>query len=298
MANNNPTVKLTWSSGGSATYTKVEEGSGWKITVTAVPNSGRMVSFIRQTCDRGNDRTVKYNYEGTITFVSAGHSDCSEITIYVSFVSHSDVQCEYEYWAEVDPPEAGTPRPLELESKIIWVTPGGSASMSFGLSQNAGWENYEIERRSSDGAYDVIEYDPPRTGASLSNSATVKDGCDPDWPLYHWFYYKYKCRRRTFTVTFDPNGGSVDPTSKTVTYGLPYGDLPVPTKNGHGSPEPGLLLYDGRLHFDGWYTSRTGGEPVTKDSPYLKTANQTLYAHWSDSTGPLIHGSGGSLLYA
>lgn len=37
----------------------------------------------------------------------------------------------------------------------------------------------------------------------------------------------------TYTVTFNPNGGSVSPTTKTVTYDSAYGDLPTPTKTGH-----------------------------------------------------------------
>ena len=36
----------------------------------------------------------------------------------------------------------------------------------------------------------------------------------------------------TYTVTFNPNGGSVSPTTKTVTYDSAYGTLPTPTKTG------------------------------------------------------------------
>ena len=37
----------------------------------------------------------------------------------------------------------------------------------------------------------------------------------------------------TYTVTFDPNGGTVSPTSKTVAYGEKYDTLPIPTKSGY-----------------------------------------------------------------
>ena len=43
----------------------------------------------------------------------------------------------------------------------------------------------------------------------------------------------------TPTVTFDANGGTVDPTSKQVTYSYAYGELPTPTRDGY--------------EFDGWY---------------------------------------------
>lgn len=74
----------------------------------------------------------------------------------------------------------------------------------------------------------------------------------------------------TYTVTFDPNGGSVSSNSKTVTYGSNYGTLPTPTRNGYT--------------FDGWYTSATGGNLVTSNVTVRLTGNQTLYAHWTKNT--------------
>ena len=43
----------------------------------------------------------------------------------------------------------------------------------------------------------------------------------------------------TYSVTFNPNGGSVSTTTKNVTYGSTYGDLPTPTRTGYT--------------FNGWY---------------------------------------------
>ena len=70
-----------------------------------------------------------------------------------------------------------------------------------------------------------------------------------------------------YTVTLNANGGSVSPDSVTVTYGGKYGELPTPTRTGYT--------------FDGWFTAKTGGTQVTKDSVVSLTANQTLYAHWT-----------------
>ena len=72
---------------------------------------------------------------------------------------------------------------------------------------------------------------------------------------------------QTYTITFNANGGNVSPTSKSVTAGATYGDLPTPTWDGH--------------KFDGWYTAASGGSQVTKDTKVTTTANQTLYAHWT-----------------
>ena len=76
-----------------------------------------------------------------------------------------------------------------------------------------------------------------------------------------------KWKLNTYTVTFDPNGGSVDPTSKTVTFGEPYGELPVPTRKGY--------------NFAGWYTEAEEGTVVTADTTVTATTDHTLYAHWT-----------------
>ena len=70
----------------------------------------------------------------------------------------------------------------------------------------------------------------------------------------------------TYTVTFNATGGSVSPTSKSVTYDSTYETLPTPTKEGY--------------EFLGWYTAETGGSQITSSTTVKITANQTLYAHW------------------
>jgi len=71
----------------------------------------------------------------------------------------------------------------------------------------------------------------------------------------------------SYTVTFDPQGGAVSPTSKTVTYDTLYGELPLPTRLG--------------FVFAGWFTA--GGTPVTANTQVAITANQTLFAKWADN---------------
>ncbi|MCD8026381.1 MAG: InlB B-repeat-containing protein [Clostridiales bacterium] len=69
------------------------------------------------------------------------------------------------------------------------------------------------------------------------------------------------------TATFDANGGSVSPASKTVLSGELYGSLPTPTR-------------EGAYAFDGWYTAASGGTLVTAETEVTATSNHTLYAHW------------------
>ncbi len=73
-------------------------------------------------------------------------------------------------------------------------------------------------------------------------------------------------------VTFDAQGGAVSPTSKEVTVGSTYGELPVPTK----------IEYT----FLGWFTEKTGGTKVTSTTKVTNTKSHTLYAQWEEFVGP------------
>ena len=81
-----------------------------------------------------------------------------------------------------------------------------------------------------------------------------------------------KWTANTYTVTFDPTGGS-EVTTKTidVLYGEQLGDMPVPKREGYV--------------FLGWYDALVGGKCYgdsdgKSTSRYDKTENCTLYAQW------------------
>ena len=85
-----------------------------------------------------------------------------------------------------------------------------------------------------------------------------------DTSITHKTELTARWEKKTYTVTFDPNGGEVEPTSKTVTFDAAYGDLPTPTRAHHT--------------FKGWYL---GTDKVT-EATIVKTAeNHTLRAAWS-----------------
>ena len=78
---------------------------------------------------------------------------------------------------------------------------------------------------------------------------------------------------QTFTVTFNPNGGTVSTNSISgYRFGLKYGDLPMPVRAGY--------------IFDGWFTSKDAnqGDMIASDTIYSITVDQTLYAHWSEGS--------------
>ena len=70
-----------------------------------------------------------------------------------------------------------------------------------------------------------------------------------------------------YTVTFDPQGGTVDPTTMAVTFDAAYGNLPSPDRPGYT--------------FRGWWTGPGGtGELVAGNMKVTLTENRTLYATW------------------
>ena len=69
-----------------------------------------------------------------------------------------------------------------------------------------------------------------------------------------------------FTMTFNANGGTVNPTSKEIVYGQPVGKLPVPVRDGYS--------------FVGWFLGNTH---YTEDTIYTTTYGCTVYARWSDA---------------
>lgn len=71
-------------------------------------------------------------------------------------------------------------------------------------------------------------------------------------------------------VKFDANGGNVSTSSKTVIVNNPYGDLPVPTREGYT--------------FSGWSFEKSSKEIVLENNIVSNESEHTLYAQWKAST--------------
>ena len=78
----------------------------------------------------------------------------------------------------------------------------------------------------------------------------------------------------SYTLTFNPNGGTVTPTSKDLEYNSAYGTLPTPTRVSDAQ-----YTYT----FAGWYTAATGGTQVTAATK-MAAKDTTVYAHWTSNT--------------
>jgi uncharacterized repeat protein (TIGR02543 family) len=73
------------------------------------------------------------------------------------------------------------------------------------------------------------------------------------------------------TITFDANGGTVDPSSSQIDCGTTL-SLPTPQRAGY--------------FFDGWFTLASGGEEVTSQTIF--TTSQTIHAHWTRITSDIV----------
>lgn len=90
----------------------------------------------------------------------------------------------------------------------------------------------------------------------------------------------------TYTITFDPNGGSVASTSAKTGADGKLATLPTPTRTSY--------------NFRGWHTAISGGTVITTDTVF--TRDTTVYAHWNyngpseggPTSGDVIYPSGGN----
>ena len=117
--------------------------------------------------------------------------------------------------------------------------------------------NYFALYKVSDSAN--IEPSPSTSSAFITSSS--KNTTVNNHTLYaSWTLYSCE-------VSFNPQGGSVSPTTKTAIYNSTYGTLPTPTLSGYT--------------FAGWFTSTSYTSQVTASTTVTNTSAHTLYAKWT-----------------
>ena len=82
-----------------------------------------------------------------------------------------------------------------------------------------------------------------------------------------------------FNINFNANGGLCTTTSKKVTYGASFGNLPIPTRSGYT--------------FEGWYTNSVGGTKIKASDIVNNTTEFTLYAHWKANAYTVSYNANG-----
>ena len=97
-----------------------------------------------------------------------------------------------------------------------------SANILNSTQGSISWNNVQIEEGTT-----VTTYEPYYISSSTKVTTARNHTLTAGWTA------------NTYTLTFNPNGGSVSTASKIVTYDSAYGDLPTPTRTGYT--------------FNGWY---------------------------------------------
>jgi uncharacterized repeat protein (TIGR02543 family) len=97
------------------------------------------------------------------------------------------------------------------------------------------------------------------TGTQVTQMTTVINTAN------HTIYAKWTVN--SYTVTYDAQGGTGSPASKSVTFGSAYGALPSPARNGYA--------------FAGWWTGVNGtGTKLSSATIVSNAANHSIYAKW------------------
>ncbi|MBQ4422948.1 MAG: InlB B-repeat-containing protein [Clostridia bacterium] len=194
------------------------------------------------------------------------------------------VKCKYNYSNDGTNLTTATSAETLLHSNTFKVT---AKTVTVTFNANGGSVSTDSKTVTVGSTYGDLPT-PTRTGYSFDGWYTAASGgskvtssttvtATSNHTLYaHW-------TARTYTVTFDANGGTVSPSSKTVTYGSTYGDLPTPTRTGY--------TFKGW----GWYAADVSGY-VTSSSTVSTAKNHTLYAQWTPNTYTVyFNGNGGSV---
>ena len=176
---------------------------------------------------------------------------------------------------------------VEISGGTITAT-GGTAPYSFGICANGGITvnggHIIAETKATSGTHIALNAAPalPNTTywwrTAATDEFTTSDDSEYVYNDTHT-YVEVKVKELICAITFDPNGGVVNPTDAiTNIYGR-LTNLPTPTRSGS-------------YRFDGWYTAAEGGTMVTTETVF--TEDTTLYAHWRYNSGS---GGGTSVKY-
>lgn len=117
--------------------------------------------------------------------------------------------------------------------------------------------------------YDLVGWFTKKEGGDQIFEDTVVRVSSNQTLYAHW-------EGKTYTVKFNPKGGTCYPVSKDVKFAEEYGTLPTPTRTG----------YD----FDGWFTQEEGGKQiesttvVSEENLDPSAAEHVIYAHWTVKT--------------
>ena len=153
--------------------------------------------------------------------------------------------------------------PIEFVNHTVTVTAGANGTASASATVAAEGQTVTLSVSANNG-YRFRQWNVASGNVTITNNAFTMGNSNVSIEAVF--------EQDTLTVTFDPRGGTVSPTSKSVINGQVFGDLPVPVYSGHV--------------FQGWFTASSGGAQITSGTTVNLSGNTTLYAHWTEAPGP------------
>ena len=166
---------------------------------------------------------------------------------------------------------------------LMFVGAVGAEDNTVSFDANGGSITQSSKTVTSGSPYGVLPI-PTREGYTFNGWYTEQSGVNKieaetivSTTEHHTLYANWTAN--TYTLNFNPNGGSVTLSSKTVTYGSPYGELPIPTRDGYT--------------FNRWTQNPGGGTVYTEESIVMSDNDHTFYAQWEEIPQESITPSGG-----
>ena len=234
--------KLTATANGAAITSGTDVEENQTIVFTATPDLGYQVegwySDVDCTAKLGNGYSIS-NENKICTISKLAKAE----TVYVKFKENT-----FDVTVTVNDAKGGTTEPSGLQSQICQVT-----GMNIAARVNSGYQFIGWDFVSGAGTF----------GAANAASTTFKPSQEST------IRANYKANQ--YTITWDANGGTIDPTTSTYTYDGDPVALPTPKREGYT--------------FNGWYTAKTDGKPIDNIGKDNKpTSNVTYYAQWTAIT--------------
>ena len=239
----NSTIYAHWQKQAAQEYTVTFDANGGSVSTTSTTTKdGKLTSLPTPTYDG-------YDFLGWYTEETGGE----KVTTNTVFTKNSTI---YAHWQ----------KQAAQEYTVTFDANGGSVSTTSTTTKDGKLESLPTPTR---GGYDFLGWYTQKDGGEKVITDTV---FTKDTTIYaHW----QKQAAQEYSVTFDANGGSVNPSGSSTKDGK-LESLPTPTRGG----------YD----FLGWYTQKDGGDKVTTNTVFTK--NSTIYAHWQKESSS--GGGGGS----
>lgn len=214
--------------------------------------SSKAVTYNSKYGKLATPKKTGYNFKGWFTAASGGKQVTAD-TKMTSAAGHT----LYAHWA------AAT-------YTLTFDSCGGSSVPSRNVAYNGTYGDLRTPTR--DG-YTFLGWFTAAKGGTQITSSTKLTKAAKQTLYAHW-------KGAPITVHFDNNGGYGDVPNQGYTVDTKYTTLPAGTT--------GLKGYG----FAGWFTARTGGTQITKDS-IVSAANKTLYAQYKAKTYTLTFNSAG-----